>query len=201
MLPYDDFAAAGVAKGVTDGTATWNDIVVGLLVVVLAGLRLTRPVHNEWASWTNCGLGAWLVLTHFVLGLYPVAATWNDVVCDVLIAVLAAMSAGAARKARAAVSLVRRGRGIGPRPMDGFHPSAAARTSAGSSLVGSDRTREGSGSSGATRSASGGSPGPRGRPTTPCGTSLGASSDGKECPSCDDPRGPDAPHRQEVRDR
>ena len=99
VLPYDVFASAGV-EGVADATATWNDIVVGLLVVVLAGLRLAQPVHSEWAGWTNCGLGAWLIVAPFVLGLYPIAATWNDVVCGILITVLAAISASAARKAR-----------------------------------------------------------------------------------------------------
>ena len=101
VLPYAvvvaDEAAADVA---VNAAPTWNDIVVGLLVAILAGLRLAQPVRSESASWTNCGVGVWLVMAPFILAPYPYAATANDVVCGLLIAVLAALSASAARRAR-----------------------------------------------------------------------------------------------------
>ena len=100
ILPYHVIAETAVANAAVSAAPTWNDIAVGLLVAILAGLRLARPVHSEWASWTNCGAGIWLILAPFILAPYPYAATANDVVCGLLIAVLAAMSATAARRAR-----------------------------------------------------------------------------------------------------
>ena len=77
----------------------WNDIVFGLVVVVLAVLRLTKPIHSVWASWTNAVVGGWLVIAPWVLAGYTSTTMWNDVLVGLLIVCLAIASALAAQKA------------------------------------------------------------------------------------------------------
>lgn len=73
--------------------ALWNDVIVGVLVLILAGVRVSKPSPaTRSASWTNVALGAWLIIAPFVLAYTSAAATWNDVVVGVLIAALALWS-------------------------------------------------------------------------------------------------------------
>ncbi|SFQ02775.1 SPW repeat protein [Tranquillimonas alkanivorans] len=76
----------------------WNDLVCGLLIAILAGVRLGKPAHAEWASWTNAGIGAWLIIAPWVLAGYLSAAVWNDVIVGIVVLVLGAYSASAAKK-------------------------------------------------------------------------------------------------------
>lgn len=67
--------------------AFWNDIVVGALVLILAAVRISKPQPStRAASWTNAGLGVWLVIAPFVLNYSVPAAGWNDIVVGILIA-------------------------------------------------------------------------------------------------------------------
>lgn len=83
-------------------TPMWNDIIIGLLLVCLAGLRVSRPITSAWASWVNVALGVWLVLAPFVLG-YAALATplWNDIVLGIVVIGLALWSGMAASSRRA----------------------------------------------------------------------------------------------------
>ena len=74
----------------------WNDVVCGVLIAILGIVRFGSPLTTAWASWTNAGIGAWLVIAPFVLAGYVVSATWNDVVCGVLVVILGVVSATAA---------------------------------------------------------------------------------------------------------
>jgi VIT1/CCC1 family predicted Fe2+/Mn2+ transporter len=81
--------------------ATTNDIVCGLLVLVLGITRYAKPLSNVWASWTNAGIGAWLVAAPFVLLPYSFGTFWNDIAVGLLLVVTGASSALAtARYAR-----------------------------------------------------------------------------------------------------
>ncbi len=73
----------------------WNDIITGVIIAALAMIRFGSPLGSVWASWTNAGIGAWLVIAPFVLGGYVVPATWNDIVTGVLVVILAVVSAQA----------------------------------------------------------------------------------------------------------
>ena len=75
--------------------AAWNDIIIGVAVVLLAGSReLGRGYRVAWPSWINTALGLWLIIAPFVLGYSFVEnAVRNDVILGIIIAVLAAWSA------------------------------------------------------------------------------------------------------------
>jgi hypothetical protein len=45
----------------------WNDIIVGLMLVVLAILRYSHPLHRFRISWLNAALGVWMVAAPYVL--------------------------------------------------------------------------------------------------------------------------------------
>lgn len=76
------------------GSVLWNDLIVGVLVLILAGVRVSKPSQGtRAASWTNAALGAWLIIAPFVLSYTSSVATWNDVIVGVLIAALALWSA------------------------------------------------------------------------------------------------------------
>lgn len=84
--------------------ALWNDIVIGVLVLGLAGARAANPGAAPGLSWTNAVLGLWLILAPFVLG-YSVerAPLWNDVVVGLIMASLAVSSAVATPRRRPAM--------------------------------------------------------------------------------------------------
>ncbi|WP_181320020.1 SPW repeat domain-containing protein [Saccharothrix carnea] len=77
--------------------AYWNDLVVGGMVALLALVRVLAPEHLPWLSLVNAALGAWLVVSPFVLDYavraYAMRATGNDVAVGVLILVVAVASA------------------------------------------------------------------------------------------------------------
>jgi len=87
--------------------AFWNDLVVGAAVFFLALARARVPLRNIGISWANVVIGLWLVLAPFLLQYqqYPAvanadAAVSNDVILGIIVALLAARSATAARGAR-----------------------------------------------------------------------------------------------------
>lgn len=78
----------------------WNDIVCGALIIVLAGIRRSNILRYEGLSYTNAGIGAWLIIAPFVLdygGL--MAPTWNDVAVGILVLIMGIWSASASRNA------------------------------------------------------------------------------------------------------
>lgn len=74
--------------------AVWNDILIGITVLILAGIRVAKPERNAGLSWTNLVLGLWLIAAPFVLSYAGTAAAlWNDVIVGVVVASLATWSA------------------------------------------------------------------------------------------------------------
>lgn len=78
-------------------TPTWNDIIIGILVIGVALLR-TFGYGMAGTSWVNVVLGVWLILAPFVLN-YRSNATprWNDVILGILIVIFAWSSTAAPR--------------------------------------------------------------------------------------------------------
>lgn len=80
-------------------SAVWNDIIVGAVIVVAAGVRVSAPSNNVGLSWLNVVLGAWLVIAPFALGNRAITANvWNDVVVGLVVVCLAAWSAVAGQR-------------------------------------------------------------------------------------------------------
>jgi hypothetical protein len=75
-----------------------NDIIVGLLVAVIAAIRFLFAQRQDWLSWINMLLGAYLVFAPFIwaYGYYGYAAG-SDVFAGALIAWISIWSALATR--------------------------------------------------------------------------------------------------------
>ena len=90
--------------------AVWNDMVVGVAIIVLAIARIASPVRQVRLSWTNTVLGAWLIVAPFLLDyssfemleegtsideaeVSVTAASWNDVVVGLIVIGLSFWSA------------------------------------------------------------------------------------------------------------
>lgn len=73
-----------------------NDITIGIIVGILALIRVFTPTTSGWLSWINVILGLWLIVSPFFLGYINVASLWNDIILGVIVAALAAWSSAAA---------------------------------------------------------------------------------------------------------
>ncbi|HEU4974840.1 MAG TPA: SPW repeat protein [Baekduia sp.] len=78
--------------------ATWDDVIVGALVAVLAVGRLARPARSPELSWVATLLGLWLFTWAFWADR-GATAMWNDAVAGGLVAVFALVSASASEPA------------------------------------------------------------------------------------------------------
>jgi hypothetical protein len=47
--------------------STWNEMIVGGIVLVFSGIRIFNPLRSVWMSWANALLGAWLAVSPFAL--------------------------------------------------------------------------------------------------------------------------------------
>jgi hypothetical protein len=70
-----------------DSLATRNAVVVGFLVV--AAEAVTLSYFRIWEEWINVALGAWLVVSPWILGIASATAKANFVLTGLLIAGLA----------------------------------------------------------------------------------------------------------------
>lgn len=66
-------------------TATWNNIVTGFVVGVLALIQLSAPNQTGWSR-INVLAGVWLVMSPFALGFFSVDGLWNNVIVGIIIA-------------------------------------------------------------------------------------------------------------------
>jgi hypothetical protein len=64
-----------------------NALAVGALVIIAEIVELS--IFRGWEEWINIALGAWLVLSPWVLGITSAAARWNFVVVGALVGALA----------------------------------------------------------------------------------------------------------------
>lgn len=74
--------------------AYWNDLLVGIVVLILALTRLSRPTEGtKPASWVNAAIGVWLIAAPFILSYDYDQEMWNDVIVGALVLIFAAWSA------------------------------------------------------------------------------------------------------------
>lgn len=86
--------AAPFALSYVPGSAPYaNDLIVGAIVVALAGARVLGAYRSAWLSWINAIVGIWLILAPFVLNYATSNARYNDILLGVLITLFAAISA------------------------------------------------------------------------------------------------------------
>ena len=84
----------GYATGAS-AAATWNSVVLGVLVIICAANRWGAPRSSPGFSWANVVFGIWAIISPWVYGLSgDLAAMWNSVIAGILIALLAIWSGG-----------------------------------------------------------------------------------------------------------
>jgi hypothetical protein len=71
----------------------WNDTIAGLLLIALAALRYTHPLHRFWLSWVTAFIGLWLTASPFLLGCQHITAQVNDTTVGFVAFVAGAISA------------------------------------------------------------------------------------------------------------
>lgn len=73
-------------------TAARNAYFVGVIVAVAALATLVN--FHKWEEWVNAVLGAWLIVSPWVLGVAAITAlVWNQVIVGLVVAGLAAWTA------------------------------------------------------------------------------------------------------------
>ena len=70
-----------------DRVPTRNAVIVGCLIILAEVVTLS--VFRPWEEWINVALGAWLVISPWVLGIASTAAKANFVVIGALVIALA----------------------------------------------------------------------------------------------------------------
>lgn len=79
--------------------AAVNAWIFGVIVASMAGAALMRA--RPWEEWVNMAIGAWLVISPWVLGFSGRGgAAWNAVIVGFLVLVLAAWDLRAIRQTR-----------------------------------------------------------------------------------------------------
>lgn len=70
--------------GGAGSAASWNAYILGVAIVAFSAAALARPA--QWEEWINLALGAWLVISPWVLAFAgDDAATWNQVVVGLIV--------------------------------------------------------------------------------------------------------------------
>lgn len=67
------------------GGATTNSVTVGIVVALLAVLRLVMA-RDIWTSWLVAVAGLWLVVSPFIFGFTQPEVLWNEIIVGVVIA-------------------------------------------------------------------------------------------------------------------
>lgn len=75
-----------------EATPAWNAHIVGVIIAVAAFAALAA--FQKWEEWFNAALGAWLIVSPFILGFSAIsAALWNQLVVGLVVLVLSAWAA------------------------------------------------------------------------------------------------------------
>ena len=70
----------------------WDDIIVGVVLIVLAGLRFIQPVGRFWMSWINACIGLWLIAAPFVFHCEDIIEQVNDLTAGFVVFVAGTIS-------------------------------------------------------------------------------------------------------------
>jgi len=73
--------------GYGDGDPTWNDVIFGAAVVVLAAIRMTAARGTQWAGWLTALAGAWIFASAFWLD-DTATASWNNIILGIIVFIL-----------------------------------------------------------------------------------------------------------------
>jgi len=77
-----------------------NSVITGIIIGVLALIRVYTPKTSASLSWINLILGVWLIAAPFILGITSMVAVWNSVILGIIVAAMAIWSATAVAEER-----------------------------------------------------------------------------------------------------
>lgn len=83
--------------GFANTSSATNAIIVGIIVGIVALIRVLTSENTAWLSWVNIVLGVWLLISPFMLGFMAGRDLWNSIILGILVIVFAAWSSSAAR--------------------------------------------------------------------------------------------------------
>ena len=71
-------------------SATWNDIVLGIIVLVVAWVRIANSPAIPGIAWTNVIAGVWLFVSPWIFNYYQQPnPLWNNLVLGVIVFICA----------------------------------------------------------------------------------------------------------------
>jgi hypothetical protein len=73
--------------------AALNNLIVGIIVGVVALVRMFSSTRTNWLSWVNAVAGLWLIFAPTILGYGIGVARTNDVVVGIIVLALGVWSA------------------------------------------------------------------------------------------------------------
>jgi hypothetical protein len=79
-----------------EAVPTRNAVIVGALIILAEVVTLS--IFRPWEEWINVALGAWLVISPFILGIASAAAKANFLIVGVLVGALALYEMRSARQ-------------------------------------------------------------------------------------------------------
>lgn len=84
-LFFSPFWMAGYLSATS--AAAWNSYIFGILAVAFAWAAL--GTLRRWEEWVELAIGAWLIISPFVLTFYRAeyGAAWNQIIVGALIAI------------------------------------------------------------------------------------------------------------------
>jgi hypothetical protein len=99
--------------GYSTNDPRWNDVAFGIVIGVLALIRMAGAHRSYGLSLVNAMIGLWLAVAAFTID-HTIAATWNDIVLGAIVYLLAISSTGAtlnrlARRGPGTTTAARRG--------------------------------------------------------------------------------------------
>lgn len=79
--------------GYTSTAAKWSQVILGIVVLVLAGVRAVAP-SQRWLSGLMGIAALWGIMAPFVLSYNGAQAYWNAIIVSAVVAVLAFWNSG-----------------------------------------------------------------------------------------------------------
>lgn len=76
----------------TVAQAYWNDVPVGIAIIIIGLLRYTDVYDTSWLSWANIVLGVWTIVCPWILGFAAGQMYWSNVIDGIVILCLVVYS-------------------------------------------------------------------------------------------------------------
>ncbi len=83
--------------------AVMNNAILGIVIAVMALIRVTNPQKTNGLSIINAILGLWLIISPFAFGFTSAVIVWNNVILGIIVTAMAVWSASTSKQTSHAV--------------------------------------------------------------------------------------------------